>query len=322
MKTRRLTNAFATLVILAVPSVGYLQRQAFFDEFRLHGYVASSDISQLATDTSMLPSMRRLFYIYHPELQEKVAFNSSCRDNEQTIVLGCYVDTRGIYLLNVTDSRLTGVEQVTAAHETLHAAYARLSQNEQKKVDAMTMSYYATVTDQRLKDTIELYKKQDTRIVPNELHSILGTEVRTLPGDLEQYYKRYFADRSKVVSFSEQYEKAFTERKNQIVAYDAQLSSLKEQINALQNTLTTKATQLSAERQRLSGLKLSAQTSEYNQAVPGYNAMVNRYNDDIDSLSGLIAEYNDIVPKRNAIASEESDLAKAIDSRSSVPARQ
>ena len=201
MKTRRLTNAFATLVILAVPSVGYLQRQAFFDEFRLHGYVASSDISQLATDTSMLPSMRRLFYIYHPELQEKVAFNSSCRDNEQTIVLGCYVDTRGIYLLNVTDSRLTGVEQVTAAHETLHAAYARLSQNEQKKVDAMTMSYYATVTDQRLKDTIELYKKQDTRIVPNELHSILGTEVRTLPGDLEQYYKRYFADRSKVVSF-------------------------------------------------------------------------------------------------------------------------
>ena len=97
---------------------------------------------------------------------------------------------------------------------------------------------------------------------------------------------------------------------------------MKEQINALQNTLTTKAAQLSAERQRLSGLKLSAQTSEYNQAVPGYNAMVNRYNDDIDSLSGLIAEYNDIVPKRNAVASEESDLAKAIDSRSSVPARQ
>lgn len=322
MQIRKITSFIITIVILAVPVLGFWQRHAIFDLYRLHGYVAPSEVVQLATDTSMLPSMRRLFYVYHPALEEKTGFNAACRDNEQTIVLGCYVDSQGIYLLNVTDARLTGVEQVTAAHESLHAAYERLSQSERTKVDAMTASYYATVTDQRLKDTIDLYKKQDTRVVPNELHSILGTEVRTLPDELEQYYKRYFADRSKVVSFSEQYEKAFTERKNQIVAYDAQLNALKAQITTMQNTLTSEANKLSSERERLSSLKSSGQTSAYNDAVPGYNAKVNTYNTDIDSLSGYISEYNDIVPKRNAIASEESDLVKAIDSRSSVPARQ
>lgn len=311
-----------TTLILAIPIIGLWQRQAIFDQIRLYGYVAPDSISQLATDTGMVASMRRLFYVYHPAIEDKTAFNKACRENEQTIVLGCYVNGQGIYLLDVTDSRLNGVEQVTAAHESLHAAYARLSSSERKKVDAMTSAYFATATDQRLKDTIELYKKQNSSVVPNELHSILGTEERVLPAELETYYSRYFSDRSKVVSFSEQYEKAFTERKNQIVAYDAQLSALIEQIDGLQASLTAQASSLSNERARLSGLKSSGQISAYNAAVPGYNAKVNKYNDDIDNLSNVITEYNDIVPKRNAIASEESDLVQAIDSRSTVPARQ
>ncbi len=322
MNKKRYTGSIITLILLGIPLIGLWQRQAIFDMIRLHGYVAPSEIAQLATDTSMLPSTKRLFYVYHPKLDNKTDFNTACRENEQTIVLGCYVEGNGIYLLDVTDNRLTGIEQVTAVHETLHAAYARLSGTERKRVDLLTTAYFATTTDQRLKDTIELYKKQDPRIVPNELHSILGTEVRMLPAELESYYKQYFADRTKVVSYSEQYEKAFTERKNQIVAYDAQLSALKVQIEALQTRLTSLAQELSSDRVRLNGLKSSGKIAEYNQAVPGYNAKVNAYNDGIDDLSNLISEYNDIVPKRNAIASEESDLVKAIDSRSNVPARQ
>jgi hypothetical protein len=321
-RKRRYTAGIITILILAVPLLALWQHFAIFDIIRLHGYNAPQQIVQLADDTAMLPSTRRLFYVYHPALEDKTPFNTDCRSNEQTIVLGCYVDGRGIYLLNVTDSRLNGVEQVTAAHETLHAAYARLSSTERKKVDAMTAAAFAGLQDQRIKDTIELYRKQDASVVPNELHSILGTEVRTLPADLEAYYSRYFSDRLKVVSFSEQYEQAFTDRKNQIVSYDAQLAGLKGQIDALQTSLTKQAGELSSERDRLSGLKSSGQTAAYNAAVPGYNNKVNAYNGDIDTLSGLISEYNDIVPKRNAIAEQEQDLVQAIDSRSSVPAHQ
>lgn len=322
MSKRTYFSLLVTLLLVSAPIAGIWQRQALYDAVRLHGYVAPYEVSQLATDSGMAPSTRRLFYVYHPSIEEKAGFNKSCRDNEQTIVLGCYVDNKGIYMLRVTDERLAGVEQVTAVHETLHAAYARLSKKERKRVDAMTATYFASTTDQRLKDTVVLYEKQDPSVVPNELHSIIGTEERVLPEPLEQYYKQYFTDRSKVVTYSELYEKAFTERKNQIVAFDTELSSLKVQIDTLQSTLLSQSTEIGAERERLSGLKSSGQTSAFNIAIPAYNSRINKYNVDIDTLSSLIARYNYIVPKRNAIASEESDLVNAIDSRSSVPARQ
>jgi uncharacterized protein YdaU (DUF1376 family) len=322
MNRRRFWRLIITLLVIGIPILGLWQREYIFDQVRLHGYVPSSTVVKLADDTAMQPSMRKLFYVYHPSVEEKTAFNSSCRRDELTIVLGCYVEGQGIYLLSVTDSRLSGVEQVTAAHETLHAAYARLSSKERKRVDAMTSAYFATTTNQRLKDTIELYKKQDASVVPNELHSILGTEIRQLPGDLENYYKQYFSDRLKVVGFSEQYEQAFTARKNQIASYDTQLNSLKDQINNLQASLEAQSLALANERAGLNQLKASGQFEAYNAAIPGFNKRVSTYNQGVDTITSLIDQYNGIAAARNALASEELELVQAIDSRSTVPARQ
>jgi len=322
MRARKFLSIFATLFVVLLPVVGFWQRQAIFDWVRLRGYMPSEQVASLATNTTMSNSMRRLFYVYHPGIEDKTTFNKSCRDNEQTIVLGCYVDRIGIHLLDVTDSRLAGIEEVTAAHEVLHAAYARLGTLERKEVDLMTSMAFSALTDQRIKDTIELYRKQDPSIVPNELHSILGTEMRNLPADLEDYYKQYFTDRSKIVSYSEQYEKAFTERKNQIVAYDAQLESLKTQIDSLQSKLEKSAASLSAQRAQLDAERAAGNIAAYNAGVSGYNKSVAAYNQQIDQLTALVAQFNDIVPRRNAIASEESDLVKAIDSRETVPGKQ
>jgi hypothetical protein len=322
MYIRRFSAAIVTLALLLVPVVAVSQRQAIFDRIRLYNYQPPAAVSALADDTTMVPSMRQLFFVYHPALEDKTAFNNHCRDNEQTIVLGCYVDGEGIYILNVNDSRLSGITQVTAAHETLHAAYARLGTAERKKVDAMTAAAYSSLTDKLVRDRIELYAHQGAVVISNELHSILGTEARNLPPNLEAYYKRYFADRLKIVGYAEQYAQAFTDRKNQIEAYDAQLTSLKQQIENLQASLARSANDLAAERARMEGLKSSNQIEAYNAAVPAYNRQVNNYNRDVSTLSDLIAQYNDIVPKRNEIATEEEDLAKAIDSRETVPPRQ
>lgn len=322
MQKRRVLSLFTVLVLLAMPYVLYTQRYNAYDWYRLSGYTPPDKVMELATETTMQPSMRRLFYVFRPSLEDKGSFNSHCRSDEKTIVLGCYIDRQGIYLLDVKDSRLDGVEQVTAAHETLHAAYARLGSDEKKKIDAMTNAAFLGLTDQRVKDNIELYRKQNPAIVPNELHSILGTEVRILSVDLENYYRRYFTDRGRVVSFSEQYEKAFTERKNQVAAYDAQLVAMSQQIKALQSSLEAQTEALQNERNRMDALRSSDQISAYNAAVPGYNAKVKNYNQTIDSLSALVEKYNEIVPKRNAVASEEEELVKSIDSRATVPARQ
>lgn len=299
-----------------------MQRMAVYDWARLRNYQPSPLISGLADRTTMSSSSRRLFYVYHPEVQEKSDFNVSCREDEQTIVLGCYVSGRGIYLLDIMDARLDGVEEVTAAHEMLHAAYERLSSKERARVDRLLKNALAAVTDQRILDTVELYKKQDTTKIENELHSILGTEVRNLPPELEAYYARYFSDRSKVVGYSEQYERAFTERKDQVAAYDAELASLKTEIDKSESSLETMQASLSAQRATLEGQRRAGNIDAYNAGVASFNRKVTEYNGLIDTITAQIARYNDIVAKRNALANEEQELVKAIDSRETVPEKQ
>lgn len=324
MSNRRITS-FVTLGVLVATLVGaILYRQDISDYLRLRGYNPPPEVVQLADNTTLFDDSRRLFYVYRPLLTDKEQFNEYCRDNnnEFTIVLGCYIDRQGIYLLDVEDSRLEGVEEVTAAHELLHAAYARLSSKERQWVDGMLEETYAGVTNQRIKDTVEQYRKQDASIVNNELHSILATELRVLPPTLETYYARYFSDRLKVVAYSEKYEQAFIDRRNQIRAYDDQLTDLKSQIETLQASLAQAGEELKAQRNQMNALRSSGQTQAYNEQVPIYNAKVNKYNRDIDELSALIVQYNDIVQKRNEVASEEAELVEAIDSRTAVPQQQ
>lgn len=301
-------------VIIIAPIVAWTQRWNIHDAIRLRNYQPSAQIVQLATDTTLNDKTRRLFYVYHPGLEDKLSFNDNCKTSEKTIVLGCYVSGTGIYLYNVTDARLNGIIQVTAAHETLHAAYERLSGGDKAYVDQLVADAYAKITEQRIKDTIEDYRKNGADTA-NELHSILGTEVRSLPPELEQYYTRYFTNRLKVVEYSEKYEQAFTERKQKVIEADQRLKDLKQQIESSQANLDTLGQQLQSERARLDSLLANKDNAAYNAGVPGFNTRVNNYNAQVGRIRGLIDQYNTLVNERNTLATEESDLVKAIDSR-------
>src|SRR5690606_3442881 len=108
------------------------------------------------------------------------------------IVLGCFVEGQGIYLYNVSDERLDGVKEVTAAHEVLHAGYSRLSSRDKARINHLLDQAFQANNDERIKETVETYRKRDPSIVSNELHSILATEARELPSELEEHYRRYF----------------------------------------------------------------------------------------------------------------------------------
>lgn len=319
----RKVGVVSCLLLLVLAGGGLFFRQDISDHLRLRGYTPPAEVARLADNTTMQQSSRRLFYIQHPEVAASDVFNEHCRENEHTIVLGCYVPgQRRIFLLAVNDERLEGVKEVTAAHELLHAAYERLSSRERDRVNRLLDEAFTQVTDTRIRETVALYRKQNPAIVPNELHSILGTEVRRLPAELEEYYQRYFTDRSRIVGYSEQYESAFTERRNAVRTFDAQLSSLKDQIDKLSRELRQADEALRAEREEMNRLRANGQTEQYNAIVPGYNARVNRYNADIDRLDRLVSDYNELVQERNAMAAEEAELIEAIDSRSVVPDQQ
>ncbi len=298
--------------------VGWLKRQDLYDSLRLRNYTPPANIVQLATDTTMNASARHDFYVNHPALESSSVFSNNCSSEggEQTIVLGCYVPPqRGIHLFDVTDARLAGIEQVTAAHEMLHAAYDRLSPSDKKQVNQWIAEAYAGVTDQRIRETIDAYQKAGADTT-DELHSILGTEVRNLPPTLENYYKRYFDNRSKIVDYSDQYESVFTSRKAQVDAFDTQLAGLKKQIDQNQADLTQQNKDLSDSRAQLDQLLAAKKYAEYNAGVSNYNAKVQAYNSLVATTKSLVSQYNDILDQRNAIALEQKQLFQSIDSHS------
>src|SRR5688500_2058841 len=143
---RRLWPYLLLVVLIAVNAVVWVQRDALADWWRLRDYAPVQDITALVEDTTMTDYAEHLFFVNHPSLENKQAFNEHCADHgEETAVLGCYHgDRRGIYLYAVDDARLEGVRQVTAAHEMLHQAYDRLSGADRKRISKLLQEYYNT----------------------------------------------------------------------------------------------------------------------------------------------------------------------------------
>jgi Skp family chaperone for outer membrane proteins len=293
--------------------LAFVHRQDIIDWAMLYGYTPPAQVATIATQDTMTNKARRILYVNHPEIQTSAPFAKSCsqvQHEEKTIVLGCYTGNQsGIYVLSVNDPRLDGVEQVTTAHEMLHAAYDRLSSSERAKVDAMLMDYYNhDLHDERLQSTIDAYKKSEPNDVVNEMHSIFGTEIAALPTPLEQYYAQYFTNRHQVTAFAADYQSEFTGRQKQVATYDAQLKTMKAQIDADNADLDRRDAQINTSKQQLDSLRTNGSASAYNAAVPAYNAQVNAYNDELAAVKRLIAQYNAIVAARNALVLEEQEL--------------
>jgi hypothetical protein len=303
---------------LAFLAILVINQQAISDWFRLRNYRPPTAIAQLASQDTMNAYTRHLFYLNRPQLLSTVAsFRKDCPENEDTIVLGCYHSGQnGIFIYNVQDPTLAGVQQVTAAHEVLHSVYARLSSKDRATLDNELNNYYHHgLTDQRVLAEVKLYQQTEPNDVMDEMSCTFGTEIANLPAPLEAYYNRYFDNRAAIVAYEQQYEGEFTSRQATVSADDKQLASLKQQIDSQQSALTGQLTQINSDQARLNSLRSSGQTSSYNAAVPAYNNEVDAYNNSVDSLSAQIASYNQLVAARNAVAGQITVLADALDTR-------
>lgn len=314
---KRFFKVVLLIAVLALPLLAWWQRYSVYDWWRLRDYIPSAAISSLAGADSMTPKAQHYFYINRPmQIESVAAFHSDCPDSEKSIVLGCYHGGQnGIFIYAVKDSRLGGVQQVTAAHEMLHAAYERLSSKDRQYLDNLTANFYKTVKDQRIIDEINLYKKTEPNSVRDEMHSVFGTEIASLPAPLESYYQRYFLKRAVVIAFAQAYQAEFTNRTNQINADDAQLVQMRANITNQESSLSSLLKQLQTDRARLDSLRSSGQIGAYNAAVAGFNNEVVNYNSKLGELQRDIDSYNQLVASRNALAVELRGLDSAIDTR-------
>ncbi|MGH7239249.1 MAG: hypothetical protein ACREHG_04180, partial [Candidatus Saccharimonadales bacterium] len=151
----------------------------------------------------------------------------------------------------------------------------------------------------------------------DEMHSIFGTEVTDLPPALNNYYKQYFTDRSKITSYAADYRDTFDNLKQQVATYDSQLKSLKASVDSNEAKAQAMAQDLQIKRNLINSYSASGNSDAYNAAVPGYNSEVDSYNQLARSIGSEIDQYNQIVADRNKLAITINGLGQELNA--SVP---
>jgi hypothetical protein len=282
-----------TLLVVRGISKPVLQR------IQLLNYNPPSEVSQLATQANMSDEGRKVFYLTTPTIEAKKVGLKLCTssDAEKTITLGCYVSGKGIFIQKVTDERLAGTMQVTAAHEMLHAVYhEHLSSSERTEIDRELLRVFDNLNNPRLKKLIQIYRDRSPSHVSSELHSFLGTEVANLGPKLEQHYAKYFADRAKLVAMAQQKDQLFAGIEDKAGGIEQQLKILKTQMDNREKTLremdATMRSGASEDQRRLYNSHVEAlheETNYYNQLVGNYNGLSSEGSSLNDSLQNLSA---------------------------------
>jgi hypothetical protein len=302
------------------------------DQLVAHQFEASNEILRYASAAGLSQTGELYFLASLPQIVPSVEFDRYCTRNEPGIgVLGCYtIRDRRIYLFDVTDERLTSVEPVVAAHEMLHAAWARLSVEERNRLAELLEEGFASLPqDHRLRERIASYEADNPASRIPELYAILGTEIRDLPQALEDHYSLYFSDRDRVVSLSDEVYRVFSEVSDELQALATDLESRAAEIEGLRYTWEQTSASLrgdiSAFNADMEAFRVRAESggfrtqSEYDQARnaleqrrPGLEQRQTKVRDLRTTLQAKIDEYNTLLEELTVLNAEVSELNQGI----------
>lgn len=275
-------------------------------------------LQQYVTATSMTDEGKFLFFASNPSVQSNPAFNSTCSNVEENFgVLGCYFPSdKVIYLFDVTDDRLAGIEPVVAAHEMLHAAWDRMPAMERSRLTPLLEAEAARLADDpEFTETLEFYAKTEPGERSNELHSIVGTEVAQLSPELEAHYATYFTDRSLVVTLHATSNAVFTAQQEASQKLVAQLDTLRSSIDGDYATYNSLYDELGQDIDSFNVRVDNGDFFSYEQSTSEYDALVSRQ----DALNGMydaievdVSTYDDLVAQLDALNATTSELNRSI----------
>ena len=327
MSNKSLSGTIGTIIsiVLSVAALGFtgwviLNRQYVFDQFNVWWYKPSSAVATITERSGMSSEGKFYFYTSQPAIEGANDFNNNCvRQEAGSAILGCYTN-QNIYIYDVTNAELDGVEEVTAAHETLHAIWERMSSSDKQSVGSLLETAFAKINDPKLNERMAYYDRTEPGERKNELHSILGTEYSNLGDELEARYDKYFSDRSKVVALHNNYEQVFDDLKLQSDALAVEIAALKKTIDSQIVQYNTEAASISSD---VTKLKKDANSVDRTSAtqVNAYNARRQALLDRIDVLDELRVTinaqtdtYNAKVVEYNKLVVTTNNLNKSLDS--------
>lgn len=310
----------ASVLLLIAATAVFVYRQPILDQIVVWNFKPSQQLEQAAERASINDTGKFYLYASRAEIVDRTAFNKGCASlqNEQTVVLGCYrLPEKQIFVYNIADKRLDGAIEVTAAHEMLHAAYDRLNESERAKLDEQLLELANTITDERLLDLIDHYKKTEPNAVVNELHSIFGTELASLPAELETYYGKYFVNRQTVVGLKNQYEKVFTDLRNRQNELVSELNAIAADVAARQAAYARDLADLNASISEFNTWNQSGQATvpEFNARRSQLQQRINQLQAESESINSAIDTYNSKKAELEALNLLVEGLNESINSK-------
>ncbi|MHA3683078.1 hypothetical protein ACXR2W_02310 [Leucobacter sp. HY1908] len=233
-RVRRVIATLLACAIIAATVYAVLNRQILQDEFAAATYDAPSSVIALEESLNLTEAGTRVFLASHPTLDGSQHFNTQCSQLQEDAlghVLGCYIDDR-IHLFNVTDPRVSEIVQVTAAHELLHAAYARMRPGDRAMLAEKLRQLYEerSQEDPDLKQRMAMYEALSDAGFAGELHSVFGSEQAELPDWLEEHYAQWFTDRAGIVAGYESYRSVFQDLKHEAGTLRDQMKELRTNV--------------------------------------------------------------------------------------------
>ena len=289
-----LQGALAWGVSWAVTNQQWISDRAIARQF-----VPDQALQHYVTDASLTAEGEVYLYASLPQIVPAGEFDRYCSRDEPGIgVLGCYrLGEKRIYLYDVTDERLEAMEPVIAAHEMLHAAWDRFSQEEKDALGLLLEEALAALpSDHPMYERIANYEAHDVTSRIPELYSLMGTEVESLPAALEAHYSRFIADRQAVVALAKQVYDIFDNFGAEVQHIVDDLSDRSDIIDALKATYESDAAILGAD-------------------ISVYNDRVARYNDgeDVAGANKFDQERDNLIARQAELAAERDTILELID---------
>lgn len=304
-------------LLVAVSVFLLTHRQYVVDAVAVMTYSPSSKITTITDDVKFTTKGKFIFYASRPVVESQDDFNGSCpRQESSSPILGCYTTEGRIYVYDVTNEKLDGIQQVTAAHEMLHAAWARTSSSDKAKLETELKAAYSKVSDASLKERMDYYQRTEPGEFANELHSILGTEVANLGSSLEAYYDQYF-DRSAVLAQHDKYSSAYTELYAQATELSQKMTELASSIQTRQAAYEEKLQTYSADVSSFNTRARSGQFTSESQFYAERSALTARLNAldaEREAINSNIETYNSYSTEYESIANQIEGLNESIDS--------
>lgn len=318
-KYRYLWKWFVLLIVVVLVTLIVFNRDWIKDFWRGLSYKPSTEMAQIRDKLDLTSQGEFLFNASQPVLNESEDFNEICRfeKDEENAVLGCYRE-ENIYVYNIEDSELDGIRELTAAHELLHAVWARMGESERMNY-ADSLSEVLKQNKEILEDELGTYDSNEQK---EELYVRAGTEIKKLPNDLEKHFATIFKNQDKVVDYYNKYISVFNNLKAEMEGLMAEMNRLQGVIDEKTVFYEQRANQLNAEIVEFNNCAemagcFTSQWAFYQRrnALIAEQAETERLYDEINSL---IDEYNINVEKYNQDVISNKKLNQKINSAAKV----